>query len=345
MDGLLIVDKPRGMASHDVVARARRLLREKRIGHAGTLDPLATGVLVLCIGQATRLSEYLLGEDKAYAGVIRLGQRTTTDDAEGEVIATRPVPPLTEETLRQLEARFTGTIAQTPPQFSAIQKGGQRAYALARQGRPVELAPRQVTVYELRLALPGSDDSRLMTDDFPPPTPDSPIIQSSIIQSSIIHHQSSGAGSGESVVGHLCLFVRCSAGTYVRALARDIGEALGCGGHLVALRRMQAGRFTLADAVTLDQVEAAVREGKAASLLLPMDRAVADWPAVHLSDADARRLKMGQAIALPQPVALPSAARGVRVYDSRRTFIAIAHWDGTKLKPAKVFDAAPPLVR
>lgn len=340
MDGLLIVDKPCGMSSHDVVARARRLLREKRIGHAGTLDPLATGVLVLCVGQATRLSEYLLGEDKAYAGVIRLGQRTTTDDAEGEVIATRPVPSLTEEMLRQLEARFTGTISQTPPQFSAIQKDGQRAYALARQGRPVELAPRQVTVYELRLALPRSDDLRLMTDDFPLPVPDAPIIQSSII-----HHQSSGVGSGDSVVGHLHLFVRCSAGTYIRALARDIGEALGCGGHLVALHRTQAGRFTLADAVTLDQVEAAVREGKAASLLLPMDRAVADWPAVYLSHADAQRLKMGQAIALPQPVAFPSAARAVRVYDSRCTFIAIAHWDGTKLKPAKVFDAAPPLVR
>ncbi|MFC1463542.1 MAG: tRNA pseudouridine(55) synthase TruB [Candidatus Brachytrichaceae bacterium NZ_4S206] len=308
MDGLLIVDKPRGMSSHDVVARARRLLRERRIGHAGTLDPLATGVLLLCVGQATRLSEYLLGEDKAYEGVIRLGQRTTTDDAEGEVIETRTVPPITRETLRQLEARFTGTIMQIPPQFSAIQKDGQRAYALARQGQQVELEPRQVTVYELRLM---------------------PEI-----------------GSGESAVSHLRIRVRCSAGTYIRALARDIGEALGCGGHLVELRRTQAGRFTLADAVTLDRVEAAAREGATASLLMPMDRAVADWPAVHLSDDEARRLKMGQAIT-PQSVTFPKAAgeSRMRVYDSRCVFIAIAHWDGTKLKPAKVFDAAPPLVR
>lgn len=308
MDGLLIVDKPRGISSHDVVSRARRLLRERRIGHAGTLDPLATGVLVLCVGQATRLSEYLLGEDKAYEGVILLGQRTTTDDAEGEVIETRPVPPITQETLRQLEARFSGAIVQIPPQFSAIQKDGQRAYALARQGRRVELEPRQVTVYALRLM------------------PD--------------------VGSRESAGSHLRVHVRCSAGTYIRALARDIGEALGCGGHLVELRRTQAGRFTLADAVTLDRVEAAAREGAAASLLLPMDRAVSDWPAMRLSDDEARRLKMGQAIT-PQSAAVSQAAGDswVRVYDSRCAFIAIAHWDGTKLKPAKVFDAAPPLVR
>ncbi len=308
MDGLLIVDKPGGMSSHDVVARARRILREKRIGHAGTLDPLATGVLVLCVGQATRLSEYLLGEDKAYEGVIRLGQRTTTDDAEGEVIEARAVPPITPERLRQLEAQFTGAIAQTPPQFSAIQKGGQRAYALARQGRSVELEPRQVTVYELRLMPSDSKEA--------------------------------------AEVGHLRILVRCSGGTYIRALARDIGEALGCGGHLIALRRTQAGRFTLADAVTLERIEAAANAGTAAALLLPMDRAVADWPAAYLSDDDARRLRMGQAIALPTAAAPRAAhAPGVRVYDSRRAFIAIAHWDGMKLKPAKVFNAAPPLVR
>ncbi|GIV84311.1 MAG: tRNA pseudouridine synthase B [Candidatus Roseilinea sp.] len=277
MDGLLIVDKPRGMSSHDVVARARRLLREKRIGHAGTLDPLATGVLVLCVGQATRLSEYLLGEDKSYEGVIRLGQRTTTDDAAGEVVEARPVPPITPERLRQLEAQFTGAIAQIPPQFSAIQKGGQRAYALARQGRPVELEPRPVTVYALQL----------MPHD--------------------------GAGTAE--IGHLRIVVRCSAGTYIRALARDIGEALGCGGHLIALRRTQVGRFTLADAVTLERIEAAAGEGSAAALLLPMDRAVAEWPAAYLSDEDARRLQRGQAITPTRggDTMRGSCARGARV--------------------------------
>lgn len=324
MDGLLIVDKPQGMSSHDVVARARRLLREKRIGHAGTLDPLATGVLVLCVGQATRLSEYLLGEDKTYAGVIRLGQRTATDDAEGEVIETRPLPVITPEALRQLEARFSGALAQIPPQFSAIQKGGQRAYALARQGQRVELEPRPITIYDLRLTLCGDDDSDATLDGCPP----------------------SATPGGSALVSHLRIYVRCSAGTYIRALARDIGEALGCGGHLVALRRIQAGRFTLADAISLDHIEAAARQGTAASLLLPMDRAVADWPAVDLSDDDARRLKMGQALTMAAAM-LPKAASAspVRVYDARRAFIAIAYWDGTKLKPAKVFDANPPLVR
>lgn len=324
MDGLLIVDKPQGMSSHDVVARARRLLRERRIGHAGTLDPLATGVLVLCVGQATRLSEYLLGEDKTYDGLIRLGQRTTTDDAEGEVIETRPLPAITPETLQQLAARFTGAIVQVPPQFSAIQKGGQRAYALARQGQQVELEPRPITIYELRLTLCGGDDSGAALDACLP----------------------GATTDGAAFVGHVRIYVRCSAGTYIRALARDIGEALGCGGHLVALRRVQAGRFTLADAVSLDRIEAAAREGTAASLLLPMDRAVADWPAVNLSDDDARRLKMGQAIAIALTTLPKTDGKSpVRVYDAQRAFIAVAYWDGTKLKPAKVFDANPPLLR
>ena len=328
---MLIVDKPRGLSSHGAVARARRLLREKHIGHAGTLDPLATGVLVLCVGQATRLSEYLLGEDKAYEGVIRLGERTTTDDAEGEVIASRAVPPITDAMLRALEAQFSGPIAQVPPQFSAIQRGGQRAYALARRGERVMLEPRPVTVYELQIAL--LDDPAAMTDD--------PRSSGAVWAPEL-------AGQKGTPVRHLAIRLRCSAGTYVRALARDIGEALGCGAHLVALRRTQSGRFTLAEAVGLDRLEAAAREGRAGSWLLPMDRAVADWPAVHLSHEEARRLKLGQVI-IPARAIVPTAqAQGeakVRVYDSERVFLAIACWDGTKLKPVKVFDAAPPLVR
>lgn len=332
MDGLLIIDKLRGWSSHDVVARARRLLREKRIGHAGTLDPMATGVLVLCIGQATRLSEYLLGEDKSYVGIIKLGERTHTDDAEGEVIASRAVPHIGDEDLRRLEAQFTGEIAQVPPQFSAIQKGGQRAYARARKGEAVALEPRRVVVYEIRLSPPqrpaATDEAQPMMDD-----------PFEGLQSSVADRSPSG--------DHLLIRVRCSAGTYIRALARDIGEALGCGGHLVALRRTQSGRFTLADAITLAQLEQAAGAGEAAALLLPMDRAVSDWPAVHLSDDPARRLRMGQAVQGCAPSAAPAPDREVlaRVYDSRGTFIAIARWDGMKLSPVKVFDAAHPFVR
>jgi len=324
MNGLLIIDKPQGLSSHDVVARARRMLREKRIGHAGTLDPMATGVLVLCVGQATRLSEYLLGEDKAYEGLIKLGERTNTDDAEGEVIATRPVPAITDAMLRALEAQFSGEIEQVPPQFSAIQKGGQRAYALARKGETVELAARRVVMWEIHLAQP--DDGRWTMDD----------VRSAIRRPSSI-----------------VIRVRCGAGTYIRSLARDIGEALGCGGHLIALRRTQSGHFTLGDAVTLEQLEAASKAGAAQTLLLPMDRAVADWPAVQLDEAQANKIRHGQVTSLMahsghKPLALsPNGERElVRVYDARRNFIAVARWDGTTLAPVKVFDidATPPLL-
>lgn len=301
MDGLLIVDKPRGLTSHDVVARARRMLREKRIGHAGTLDPMATGVLVLCVGQATRLSEYLLGEDKGYEGEIALGARTNTDDADGEVIEVRPLPEIDEAALRALERAFSGEIAQVPPQFSAIQQGGRRAYALARKGERVELEARKVVVHQLELSR---------------------------------------------IPAGLRVRVACSAGTYIRSLARDIGEALGCGGHLAALRRTRSGHFALSDAVALEQVEAAAQEGRAASLLLPMDRAVPGWPALALNDDQARRLRNGQVIALapsaPELHGRPEAL--ARVYDAGANFIAVARWDGAALVPVKVFDAAAPLV-
>ena len=308
MNGLLIIDKAQGMTSHDVVARARRLLREKRIGHAGTLDPMATGVLVLCIGHATRLSEYLLGEDKAYEGVIVLGVQTNTDDAEGEVIAIRPVPAMDDADLRRLEHLFSGEIEQVPPQFSAIQKGGQRAYALARKGEMVELDARRVTIHEIHLNA----------------------------------EQASDAGALRSA---LCVSVRCSAGTYIRSLARDIGAALGCGGHLAALRRTQAGTFALQDAITLEQLEQAAQEGRAEALLLPMDRAVTSWPAVQLDDAQTRKLLNGQRLLLPLPVGEGWREGALlRTCDARGNFIAISQWDGKMLAPVKVFDATFPHV-
>ncbi len=308
MNGLLIIDKSQGMTSHDVVARARRLLREKRIGHAGTLDPMATGVLVLCIGHATRLSEYLLGEDKVYEGVIALGEQTNTDDAEGEVIATRPVPAMDDADLRRLEHLFSGEIEQVPPQFSAIQKGGQRAYVLARKGETVELDARRVTIHEIRLNAERDSD----------------------------------AGAPRST---LCVSVRCSAGTYIRSLARDIGAALGCGGHLAALRRVQAGVFTLRDAVTLEQLELAAKEGRAESLLLPMERAVADWPAVQLDDEQTRKLLNGQRLLPPLPLGEGwGEGQLFRTCDAHNKFIAISRWDGKMLAPVKVFDATVPHV-
>ncbi len=207
VDGLVVVDKPAGLTSHDVVARARRILRTRRIGHAGTLDPMATGVLVLGVGRATRLLGHLALTDKVYDATIRLGISTTTDDAEGDVVAVREVAA-DPARLTAVMAALTGEIDQVPSAVSAVKVDGVRAYARVRAGQDVVLAARRVTVsrFEL-LARHGTD---------------------------------------------LDVVVACSSGTYVRALARDLGEALGCGAHLTALRRVSVGPFDLVQAITLD---------------------------------------------------------------------------------------------
>ncbi len=225
-DGLLVVDKPAGWTSHDVVARGRRLAHTRKVGHAGTLDPMATGVLVLGIGRATRLLGHLALHDKDYDAEITLGVTTNTDDAEGSVEETRPVA-VTEAEVRQALAALTGVITQVPPAFSAIKVDGQRSYARARAGESFELAARTVEVS--RFALLSLDGDRLSTA------------------------------------------VTCSSGTYVRALARDLGEALGCGAHLSALRRTRVGRF--AAMTPLDELSAI--EDPLALPVVPLADAVA----------------------------------------------------------------------
>lgn len=214
--GLVVVDKPAGMTSHDVVARVRRLAGTRRVGHGGTLDPMATGVLVVGVGRATRLLTYVVGTRKAYRGTIRLGQSTVTDDAEGEVTATASAAGVTDEAIRAGVADLTGEIDQVPSTVSAIKIDGRRAYARARAGEDVNLAPRRVTVYRLdvlRVHRPAGSDVLDVEVD-----------------------------------------VECSSGTYIRALARDLGAALGVGGHLTALRRTAVGGFGLADALTLEEL-------------------------------------------------------------------------------------------
>jgi tRNA pseudouridine55 synthase len=209
--GLLLVDKPAGPTSHDVVQVARRGLREKRIGHTGTLDPAATGLLVLCVGKATRLQGYLLAWEKAYEGEIRLGFATTTYDAEGEPLGPpAPVPELSQEVLEDLARRFSGELTQLPPPFSAKKKDGKKFYELARAGEEVPREPKLVTVWELELAVAAPDRLRF------------------------------------SVV--------CSSGTYVRSLAHDIGEILGCGGHLAQLRRVRVGPWRVEAAVAAEKL-------------------------------------------------------------------------------------------
>ena len=212
LEGVLLVDKPTDHTSHDVVARLRGKLRMRRIGHAGTLDPMATGLLVILVGKATRISQYLMSVDKVYAGTIKLGEVTNTQDAEGEVLETRPVPPLTEPEIRQALQGFIGDQYQLPPMFSAIKIDGVPLYKRAREGEEVEREPRFIRVisYELtRWASPELD-----------------------------------------------FRVHCTKGTYVRTLAHDLGQRLGCGAHLKALRRLSSGDLTMEKALTLDQIMA-----------------------------------------------------------------------------------------
>ncbi|MCM3884843.1 tRNA pseudouridine(55) synthase TruB [Frankia sp. R82] len=225
VDGLVVVDKPAGCTSHDVVARARRILGQRRVGHAGTLDPMATGVLLLGAGRATRLLGHLALTDKTYAATIRLGRTTTTDDAEGEPLVDRPVD-VDPTALAAAMATLTGPIEQVPSSVSAVKVGGVRAYARVRAGEQVELAARRVTVHRFELLARRGDD--------------------------------------------LDVVVGCSSGTYVRALARDLGAALGCGAHLTALRRTVVGPFSLAEAVSLDTFTE-----RGAAALTPLGVAVA----------------------------------------------------------------------
>ncbi|GLY21213.1 tRNA pseudouridine synthase B [Micromonospora sp. NBRC 101691] len=215
-DGLIVVDKPGGMTSHDVVARIRRLARTRRVGHGGTLDPMATGVLVIGVNRATRLLTYVIGAEKSYTATIRLGQTTVTDDAEGEVTATTSAAGVTDEAVRTALAALTGEIDQVPSAVSAIKVDGQRAYKRVRDGETVALAARRVTVSRLAVLAVRRDTPDLVDVD---------------------------------------VDVTCSSGTYIRAIARDAGVALGVGGHLTALRRTAVGGFTLAEAATLPELE------------------------------------------------------------------------------------------
>jgi tRNA pseudouridine55 synthase len=288
MHGFLNIDKPAGLTSHDVVARIRRLARQKRVGHAGTLDPAATGVLVVAIGVATRLIEYVQDDtSKRYEAVVRLGATTTTDDADGKVLASAPVPPLEHAAVEAALARFRGPIMQIPPMYSALHHAGRRLHELAREGQIVERAPRPVTIERLDLL------------DWSPPL--------------------------------LTLDILCGKGTYIRALARDLGEAIGCGAHLHTLRRTAVGAFRVEDAVPLDALLAdAVLLPEA---LLPPERAVADWPAFALDEAEARQVRNGLAIARP-------GAEGARAraLDPEGKLLAVLMHEGQRWKPEKVFD-------
>jgi tRNA pseudouridine55 synthase len=256
--GIVVVDKPSGWTSHDVVARIRRLARIKRVGHAGTLDPMATGVLVLGVGRATRMLGHIAGTTKSYDTTIRLGATTTTDDAMGETSATTDASGLDPSEIARAAATFVGDIEQVPSTVSAVKVDGRRAYARARAGETVELTARSVRIEEFTIR-----DRRV----------EAPYVD---VDAS----------------------VSCSSGTYVRALARDLGAALGVGGHLTALRRTRVGAFTLADAATLDQL---ARRWRPMSLA---EAARRSFPTHQLSKAQAALVKHGGVltdVSLPEP--------------------------------------------
>ncbi|WP_430295876.1 tRNA pseudouridine(55) synthase TruB [Sinomonas sp. B1-1] len=247
LSGLVIVDKPRGWTSHDVVGKIRRLAGTRKVGHAGTLDPMATGVLVVGINKATRLLSYIVGTEKTYTATIRLGQSTVTDDAEGEVVAERIAAAVTEEQIHDAAARLTGEILQVPSSVSAIKVAGQRSYARVRAGEEVALEARPVTIHSFEV------------------------------------HEVRRLRGGK--LQDVDVTVRCSSGTYIRALARDLGVDLGVGGHLTALRRTQVGPYGIEKAATLEELAEDLRVldlSAAARSLLPVRELSAD-EAVELS--------------------------------------------------------------
>ncbi|HHS97925.1 MAG TPA: tRNA pseudouridine(55) synthase TruB [Chloroflexi bacterium] len=286
MDGILNLNKPQGMTSHDVVDRVRAVARQRRVGHAGTLDPMATGVLLVCLGRATRLAEYLMASPKIYRARIRLGTATDTYDAEGRVVEERPVRVDRQEVEAALE-RFRGRILQVPPMYSAIKHKGQPLYRLARQGITVEREPRPVEIYDLRLIR------------WEPPD--------------------------------LTVEVTCSPGTYIRSLAHDLGQALGCGAHLAGLVRLASGDFRLEDAIPLDELT----PERLPEVLLPPDAALRRFPAFHLDEGAARAVRSGRAIAGPPPDGEPLA----RAYGPDGSFLAVLEYrpDRRVWHPRKVF--------
>jgi tRNA pseudouridine55 synthase len=289
-DGLIVVDKPGGMTSHDVVSRVRRLARTRRVGHGGTLDPMAPGVLVIGVNKATRLLTYVIGADKSYLATVRLGQSTVTDDAEGEVVATTPAGVVTEEALAAAFAAQTGEIDQVPSAVSAIKIDGKRAYKRVRGGEEVALPARRVTISRLDVLA-----VRRLYD-----------------------------------VIDVDIDVTCSSGTYIRAIARDAGVALGVGGHLTALRRTAVGGFTLAEARTLEQLE----EVSPDVVNLPMaDAARRFLPTREATAEEAKTLSHGG------PLTATGIGGPYAVLSQTGDLLAVVSEHGSKAKPEIVLAA------
>jgi len=291
VSGVLVVDKPIGLTSHDVVQIIRRGTGIRRAGHTGTLDPRASGVLVVLIGPAVRLSEYVSASDKRYQATIRLGSSTDTYDAEGIITdSSTSIEDITEERFDEILQQYVGEIQQVPPPYSAVKVKGKKAYEMARKGENVELSPRTINVYSLEVL------------EWAPP---------------------------EVVVD-----VYCSSGTYVRSLANDLGNELGCGAHLIGLRRTKSGRFTLRDAVPLRRLQESFDAGDWYRNLIPAAEALADWPMVELNADEVELVRHGHRVP-----ADPDATGWARAISQQGDLVALVEYDvnTNEWQPRKVF--------
>jgi len=275
VNGILLLDKPMGITSNAALQKVKKLFQAKKAGHTGSLDPLATGMLPICFGEATKLSQFLLNANKAYQVVAKLGIQTTTGDAEGEVVAEKPVEKISRGQLNKILAKFRGEISQIPSMYSALKHQGQPLYKLARQGITVDRPARQVTIHELEITDFEKDE--------------------------------------------LSMTIRCSKGTYVRSLVEDIGHTLGCGAHVIALRRLATEPFNEQAMLTLENLQEAASNGNLLSHLQPIDSAVQQWPIVQLNEASVFYIRQGQAIQVPD---LPDTT-WVRLYQSGNRFIGV----------------------
>lgn len=304
IDGILVVAKPAGPTSHDVIDTIRRLTGVRRVGHGGTLDPFAMGVLPVFMGRATRMVDYHRADDKAYRATVVFGDSSTTDDIDGVLTPGEASPP-DRLALESALAAFRGRIEQVPPDHSAVHVGGRRAYELARGGEKPELRARTVTIHGLDLLEWDAAD------------PERPLA---------------------------VLEVRCSAGTYIRSLARDLGRRLGCGAYLGALTRTASGPFSLEQAHALEHVKAELAAGRTESLLRSPDAGLDHLPMVRIPDRDREAIARGQIVRVrgevggpvPATVVLESA-KDVRVFDERGTLVAMARTEAGRLYPEKVF--------
>ena len=295
ISGILVVDKPVGMTSHDVVQIIRSGTGIRRAGHTGTLDPRASGVLVILIGPAVRLSEFVSASDKRYQAILRLGSTTDTYDAEGRFTRQSSAPVnVSEEKFEEALKQFVGEIEQTPPPFSAVKMHGRKAYEMARQGEEVDLTPRKIQVYHLEVL------------EWAPP--------------------------------EVVIDMHCSSGTYVRSLANDMGNVLGCGAYLIGLRRTKSGRFSLRDAIPLRKLQDAFLAGNWYQYLIPAAEALADWPAVELNPDDVEEIKHGHRVKAA-PDTKPGLVRGVSMAGELIAIMELAQGeDGSpEWQPKKVF--------